>query len=97
SPQVSLLQKNASSPVLCHVTGFFPNNVRITWMKNGQKHFKDVKVGTLLPNEDGTFQKTVTLQVEADEWRKNEYACVVKLKSKTIRKRLTENEIRTNN
>lgn len=97
SPQVSLLQKNASSPVLCHVTGFYPSNVKITWMKNGQKDYKDVKVGTLLPNEDGTFQKTVTLKAEADEWRKNEYSCVVKHQSKTIRKTLTESQIRTNN
>ncbi|XP_026111981.1 major histocompatibility complex class I-related gene protein-like, partial [Carassius auratus] len=96
SPQVSLLQKNASSPVLCHITDFYPSNIAITWMKNGQEYSKDVKVGKLLPNEDRTFQKTVTLKAEPDEWMKNEYSCVVKHQSKIIRKTLTENEIRTN-
>ncbi|XP_051745369.1 DLA class I histocompatibility antigen, A9/A9 alpha chain-like isoform X1 [Ctenopharyngodon idella] len=97
SPQVSLLQKNSSSPVLCHVTVFYPSDITITWMRNGQELYKNVKVGNLLPNEDGTFQKTVTLQAEPDEWRKNEFSCVVKHQNKTIRKTLTENEIRTNN
>ncbi|KAK2917072.1 hypothetical protein Q8A67_001446 [Cirrhinus molitorella] len=93
SPQVSLLQKNASSPVLCHATGFYPSSITITWIKSGQElleHNENVKVGTLLPNEDGTFQKTVTLKAEPDEWRKNEYSCVVKHKSKTIIKTLTD-------
>ncbi|CAM4306238.1 unnamed protein product [Leuciscus chuanchicus] len=66
-------------------------------MKNRLEHYKDVKVGKLLPNEDGTFQKTVTLKAEPDEWKKNVYSCVVEHKSKTIRKTLTVNEIRTNN
>ncbi|RXN37573.1 MHC class I [Labeo rohita] len=97
SPQVSLLQKNCSSPVLCHATHFYPSNIIITWMKNGLELYKDVKVGKLLPNGDGTFQKTVTLKAQPDEWRKNEYSCVVKHTRETIRKTLTENEIRTNN
>ncbi|XP_051745353.1 major histocompatibility complex class I-related gene protein-like isoform X1 [Ctenopharyngodon idella] len=97
SPQVSLLQKNSSSPVLCHVTVFYPSDITITWMRNGQELYKNVKVGKLLPNEDGTFQKIVTLQTEPDEWRNNEFSCVVEHQNKTIRKTLTENEIRTNN
>ncbi|KAK9978712.1 hypothetical protein ABG768_020451 [Culter alburnus] len=97
SPQVSLSQKNSSSPLLCHVTHFYPSDITITWMRNGQELYKNVKVGKLLPNEDGTFQKTVTLQTEPDEWRKNEFICVVKHQSKTFRKTLTEKEIRTKN
>ncbi|XP_067236732.1 DLA class I histocompatibility antigen, A9/A9 alpha chain-like [Chanodichthys erythropterus] len=97
SPQVSLLQKNASSPVSCHVTHFYPSDITITWMRNGQEHYEDVQFGKLLSNEDGTFQKTVTLKAEPDEWRKNEFSCVVEHKSKTFRKTLTEKEIRTNN
>lgn len=65
-------------------------------MKNGQEHYKDVKAGKLLPNEDGTFQKTVALKTEPDEWRRNEFSCVVEHQSRTIRKTLTEKEIRTN-
>lgn len=83
--------------MLCHVTVFYPSDITVTWMRNGRELYKNVKVGKLLPNEDGTFQKTVTLQTEPDEWRKNEFSCVVKHQNKTIRKTLTENEIRTNN
>lgn len=96
SPEVSLLQKDPSSPVTCHVTGFYPEQVAISWLKNGQDHDEDVDLGLPLPNEDGTFQKMSTLRVTPDELKKNEYSCVVEHKSKTIRKILTEKEIRTN-
>ncbi|KAK9958011.1 hypothetical protein ABG768_012194 [Culter alburnus] len=93
SPQVSLLQKDSSSPVTCHATGFYPSGVTITWMKNGQDHHEDVDLGELLPNEDGTFQKTSTLRVTPDEWKNNEFSCVVEHQGETK----TEDEIRTNN
>ncbi|KAI4897423.1 hypothetical protein NFI96_031986, partial [Prochilodus magdalenae] len=35
-PEVDLLQKDSSSPVVCHATGFFPKNVMISWQKNGE-------------------------------------------------------------
>nr|AXY65410.1 MHC class I antigen [Ctenopharyngodon idella] len=95
SPQVSLLQKTPSSPVTCHATGFYPSGVTITWMKNGQEHHEDVDLGELLPNEDGTFQKSSTLRVTPEEWKKNKFSCVVEHQGKTVRE--TEDEIRTNN
>nr|AXY65409.1 MHC class I antigen [Ctenopharyngodon idella] len=95
SPQVSLLQKDPSSPVTCHATGFYPSGVTISWMKNGQDHHEDVDLGELLPNEDGTFQKMSTLRVTPDEWKKNKFSCVVEHQGKTVTE--TEDEIRTNN
>ncbi|XP_067268057.1 class I histocompatibility antigen, F10 alpha chain-like [Chanodichthys erythropterus] len=92
SPQVSVLQKDPSSPVTCHATGFYPSGVTITWMKNGREHHEDVEVGELLPNEDGTFQKTSSITVTPDEWKKNEYSCVVEHQGKSV----TEDEIRSN-
>lgn len=47
-------------------------------------------------NEDGTFQKTSTITVTPDELKKSRFSCVVKHQSKTIRKILTEKEIRRN-
>ncbi|XP_051728997.1 major histocompatibility complex class I-related gene protein isoform X2 [Ctenopharyngodon idella] len=93
SPQVSLLQKDPSSPVTCHATGFYPRGIVISWMKNGQDHYEDVDLGELLPNEDRTFQKRSTLSVTPDEWKKNEFSCVVEHQGKTV----TEKKIRTNN
>uniref|UniRef100_A0A671P805 Ig-like domain-containing protein n=1 Tax=Sinocyclocheilus anshuiensis TaxID=1608454 RepID=A0A671P805_9TELE len=96
SPQVSLLQKSSSSSVSCHATGFYPSGVTVTWMRNGQEHHTDVDLSETLPNEDRTFQKTSTIRVTPDELKKNQYSCVVKHQGKTIRKILTEKEIRTN-
>ncbi|CAM4638130.1 unnamed protein product [Leuciscus chuanchicus] len=92
SPEVSLLQKSSSSSVTCHATSFYPSGVTITWMKNGQEHHEDVDLGELLPNEDGTFQKTSTLRVTPDEWKNNKFSCVVEHQGETKK----EDEIRTN-
>uniref|UniRef100_A0A672KCX4 Ig-like domain-containing protein n=1 Tax=Sinocyclocheilus grahami TaxID=75366 RepID=A0A672KCX4_SINGR len=97
APELSLLQKNFSSPVECHITGFYPAAVTITWLKNGQEHYEDVDFGDLLPNMDGTFQKTVTLTVFPDEWKKNQYVCVVEHEGNTIQKILRKDEIKSNN
>ncbi len=96
SPQVSLLQKDPSSPITCHATGFYPKDVTISWQKNKQDHDEDVDLGELIVNEDGTFQKTSTLNVKPDEWKMNVYECVVEHKRRTIRSILTEDKIRTN-
>ncbi|KAL0167298.1 hypothetical protein M9458_039142, partial [Cirrhinus mrigala] len=96
SPQVSLLQKDPSSPVACHATGFYPSGVTINWQKNGQDQDEDVDLGGIVPNEDGTFQVMSTLSVKPEEWKKNTYECVVEHKSRTTRSVLTEDNIITN-
>ncbi|XP_050957572.1 class I histocompatibility antigen, F10 alpha chain [Labeo rohita] len=96
SPQVSLLQKDPSSPVACHATGFYPIGVTINWQKNGQDHDEDVDLGGIVPNEDGTFQVMSTLNVKPEEWKKNKYECVVEHKSRTTKSVLTEDKIKTN-
>ncbi|XP_028821951.1 major histocompatibility complex class I-related gene protein-like, partial [Denticeps clupeoides] len=70
-PQVSLLQTDPSSPVVCHATGFYPDKVKINWQKDGQELHEDVDVGETLPNHDGTFQKRAELKVTPDVWKKN--------------------------
>ncbi|XP_056093757.1 major histocompatibility complex class I-related gene protein-like [Rhinichthys klamathensis goyatoka] len=97
APEVSLLQQNLSSPVVCHATGFYPSGVSITWLRNGVNHYNDVELGELLPNEDGTFQRKSTLCVSPDEWYNNQFTCEVEHEGKTIQKTLTEDEIKSNN
>ncbi|XP_052441300.1 H-2 class I histocompatibility antigen, Q9 alpha chain [Carassius gibelio] len=92
SPQVSLLQRSSSSQVTCHATGFYPSGETISWMKNGQDHDEDVDLGELLPNEDGTFQRSSELKVTPEELKNNKFICVVEHQGKTI----TAKEIRTN-
>ncbi|XP_048038157.1 major histocompatibility complex class I-related gene protein-like [Megalobrama amblycephala] len=97
-PKVSLLQKNPDSPVECHVTGFLFRNTTISWKKNGQAMSDKLESRDTLPNEDRTFQRTVALYVHPDEWKKNQYTCVVEHKSltETSQKILTEDEITRN-
>nr|NP_919384.1 major histocompatibility complex class I UFA precursor [Danio rerio]AAD41071.1 MHC class I protein [Danio rerio] len=79
APEVFMLQKDPSSPIVCQATGFYPSNIMMTWQKNKEEHFEDVDVGATLTNADGTFQKTVTLSVKPEEWKNNKeaYRCVV--------------------
>ncbi|XP_036416366.1 H-2 class I histocompatibility antigen, Q9 alpha chain-like [Colossoma macropomum] len=77
SPEASLFQKDSSSPVVCHATGFFPKAVMISWQKNGEDLHEDVELRETLPNEDGTFQKRIVLTVSPEELNRNQYSCVI--------------------
>ncbi|KAJ8335315.1 hypothetical protein SKAU_G00409540 [Synaphobranchus kaupii] len=81
APEVSLLQKDSSSPVTCHVTGFFPSGVMVTWKKNGEDLYVDVELGEPVPNGDGTFQTRSHLSVKPEDWKSQEYTCTVQHKS----------------
>eukprot|EP00063_Salmo_salar_P022132 XP_013996967.1 PREDICTED: BOLA class I histocompatibility antigen, alpha chain BL3-7-like [Salmo salar] len=97
-PSVSLLQKTPSSPVTCHATGFYPSGVMVFWQKDGQEQHEDVEHGETLPNDDGTFQKSAHLTVTSEEWKINQYQCVVQVTGikEDFIKVLTESEIQTN-
>uniref|UniRef100_A0A3B3QNR5 Ig-like domain-containing protein n=1 Tax=Paramormyrops kingsleyae TaxID=1676925 RepID=A0A3B3QNR5_9TELE len=96
--KVSLLQKDPSSPVTCHTTGFFPKGIVVTWRKDGEDMHSDVEVGETLPNGDGKFQITSKLTVKPEDWKMNSYSCVVQHKSlqDDIAVLLEEKNIRTN-
>lgn len=76
-PSVSLLQKSPSSPIRCHATGFYPNRALLFWRKDGDETHEDVEHGEILPNEDGSFQMTVDLNVSSvniEDWER--FDCV---------------------
>nr|AYC61986.1 class I histocompatibility antigen A1 [Anguilla japonica] len=82
APKVSLLQKASPSPGLtCHVTGFYPRGVMVTWQRNGKELDEDVELGETMPNEDGTFQTRSHLTVKPEDWKGQEYTCTVQHKS----------------
>ncbi|XP_036436030.1 BOLA class I histocompatibility antigen, alpha chain BL3-7-like [Colossoma macropomum] len=91
-PEVLFLQKT-SSPVVCFATGFYPRAVIMSLQRNGEDVSQNVSVGETLPNDDGTFQKNVSLSVTPEEWNKNRYSCVVQHNDRI--KNLTE-DIETN-
>ncbi|KAK0154457.1 Major histocompatibility complex class I-related gene protein [Merluccius polli] len=80
-PEVSLLQRRPSSPVVCHATGFYPDRVVVFWRRDGEELYEHVDHGEVLPNPDGTFQVSVDLDlasVPREDWRR--YECVVQVK-----------------
>ncbi|KAL7839156.1 hypothetical protein SRHO_G00258140 [Serrasalmus rhombeus] len=77
SPEVSLFQKDSSSPVVCHATGFFPKAVMISWQKNGEDLHEDMALRETLPNQDGTFQKRSVLTVSPEELNRHDYTCII--------------------
>ncbi|KAK0153589.1 Major histocompatibility complex class I-related gene protein [Merluccius polli] len=97
-PEVSLLQRRPSSPVVCHATGFYPDRVVVFWRRDGDELYEHVDHGEVLPNPDGTFQVSVDLDlvsVPREDWRR--YECVVQLKGiEDILTRLDPALIRTN-
>ncbi|KAI4905594.1 hypothetical protein NFI96_011429, partial [Prochilodus magdalenae] len=79
-PEVSLFQKDSSSPVVCHATGFFPKAVMIFWKKNGEDVHEDVELRETLPNQDGTFQRRSILTLSPEELDNGKHTCVIQHK-----------------
>ncbi|KAM4550822.1 major histocompatibility complex class I-related gene protein-like isoform 2-T2 [Fundulus diaphanus] len=78
-PSVSFLQKSSSSPVSCHATGFYPNRAEMFWRKDGEE-VSPLTKGEILPNNDGTFQMSVDIDLSSvapEDW--NKYECVYQL------------------
>ncbi|XP_076027650.1 major histocompatibility complex class I-related protein 1-like isoform X2 [Genypterus blacodes] len=98
-PSVSLLQKSPSSPVTCHASGFYPNRIMLFWRRDGEEVHEGVEPGVSLPNHDGTFQRSVHLDLSSvppADWEK--YECVFKIsgaQEPTVTK-LERERIRTN-
>ncbi|KAK1155288.1 BOLA class I histocompatibility antigen, alpha chain BL3-7-like isoform X5 [Acipenser oxyrinchus oxyrinchus] len=81
-PKVRLLEKKAVQPagseVTCHVTGFYPREVEVTWLRDGQGPLEEgVWSGEVLPNMDGTYQVRKTLTVSPEEQERHRYTCQV--------------------
>ncbi|KAL3971781.1 xenotropic and polytropic retrovirus receptor 1 [Sarotherodon galilaeus] len=79
-PSVSLLQKTPSSPVSCHATGFYPNRAMMFWRKDREEIHERVVHREMLPNQDGTFQIQIDLNISSvtpEDWRR--YDCVFQL------------------
>ncbi|MGH0190439.1 UNVERIFIED_CONTAM: hypothetical protein FKN15_046418, partial [Acipenser sinensis] len=81
-PKVRLFVKKAAesadSEVTCHVTGFYPRDVDVTWVRDRQDTLEEgVWVGEVLPNNDGTYQVRKTLTVSPEEQKKHRYTCQV--------------------
>ncbi|XP_043995152.1 H-2 class I histocompatibility antigen, Q9 alpha chain-like [Gambusia affinis] len=79
-PSVSFLQTSPSSPVCCNATGFYPRRAEMFWRKDGEEIHDGVEKQEILPNNDGTFQMSIYIDlssVPTEDWTK--YKCVFQL------------------
>ncbi|CAH2314629.1 MHC class Ia alpha antigen [Pelobates cultripes] len=75
-PQVIILsqQSYGFTKLHCQVYGFYPQDIDVTWKRNGIEIPLD-EAKQILPNTDGTYQIRITVKVPARE--KEGYACYV--------------------
>ncbi|XP_032435794.1 H-2 class I histocompatibility antigen, Q9 alpha chain-like [Xiphophorus hellerii] len=97
-PWLSLLQKLSSSQVSCHATGFYPSRAEMYWRRDGEEIHEEVNKGEILPNNDGTFQMSVDLNISSissNDWMR--YECVFQLSGlKDLVIKLEPEKIQTN-
>ncbi|MGD1458132.1 class II MHC alpha chain Ig domain-containing protein, partial [Vibrio harveyi] len=78
-PQTSIyaeedVQLNVENTLICHVTGFFPPPVRVSWTKNNEA-LKEDSLSQYRPNDDGTYNIFSSLPFTPDEG--DIYSCTV--------------------
>ncbi|KAI1893202.1 hypothetical protein AGOR_G00121270 [Albula goreensis] len=81
-PQVHLIEKHALTSseieVTCHVTGFYPRDIRVEWLVAGGLPLEEgVRSGVVLPNGDGTYQLRMSLTVSEEAQGTQSYSCLV--------------------
>ncbi|XP_076859331.1 HLA class II histocompatibility antigen, DP alpha 1 chain-like isoform X2 [Brachyhypopomus gauderio] len=69
------VQLGVRNTLICHVTGFFPPPVRVSWTRNNEKVTEGVSVSQYYPNRDGTFNMFSTLSFTPQEG--DIYTCTV--------------------
>ncbi|XP_043085065.1 H-2 class II histocompatibility antigen, A-U alpha chain-like [Puntigrus tetrazona] len=79
-PETSVYTKNevqlgVKNSLVCHVTGFFPPPVNMSWTKNNVIVTEGVSVSQYRPRSDGTFHIFSSLDIVPEE--KDIYSCTV--------------------
>ncbi|CAH2223753.1 MHC class I antigen [Pelobates cultripes] len=72
--KVSDQKADGATKLLCQVYGFYPRDVDVNWKRDGIEVPSD-EAKQVLPNTDGTYQITVTVEVLPEEM--NRHSCHV--------------------
>lgn len=59
----------------CQVTGFYPRDIEVKWVKNGEVTLQGTAAKDILPNHDGTYQTWESVEIDPQE--KATYSCHV--------------------
>uniref|UniRef100_A0A8C1GPT4 Si:busm1-194e12.11 n=1 Tax=Cyprinus carpio TaxID=7962 RepID=A0A8C1GPT4_CYPCA len=79
-PQTSIYLKDdvelgVQNTLICHVTGFYPPSLSISWTKNNANVTEDISLSQYRPSDDGTFNIFSTLKFTPAEG--DIYSCTV--------------------
>nr|XP_056723198.1 BOLA class I histocompatibility antigen, alpha chain BL3-7-like [Euleptes europaea] len=61
--------------LICRAHGFYPREIEVTWMKDGEDRKPDTFTGGVFPNSDGTYH--TWLSIEVDPRERDRYRCRV--------------------
>ncbi|XP_074386075.1 class I histocompatibility antigen, F10 alpha chain-like isoform X2 [Zonotrichia albicollis] len=59
----------------CHVYGFYPKTIAVSWMKGGETLDQETEWGGVVPNSDGTFHTWARIEALPEE--REQYRCRV--------------------
>ncbi|XP_067391839.1 rano class II histocompatibility antigen, A beta chain-like [Emydura macquarii macquarii] len=66
------------SRLVCHVTGFYPRDIEVTWERAGQGVQGEQVTSGIRPNGDPTFQVRVSIELGQEGVGPTEHVCVVR-------------------
>ncbi|KAL8213490.1 UNVERIFIED_CONTAM: hypothetical protein K2H54_066021, partial [Gekko kuhli] len=61
--------------LFCQLYGFYPKEIEVTWMKDGEDQAPETLTGGVIPNSDGTYHTWLSINVNPKE--KDRYRCRV--------------------
>uniref|UniRef100_K7FYF3 Ig-like domain-containing protein n=1 Tax=Pelodiscus sinensis TaxID=13735 RepID=K7FYF3_PELSI len=64
--------------LVCHVTGFYPRDIEVTWERRGQVAQGEQLSSGIRPNGDHTFQIQVSIELGQEGAGPTEHVCVVR-------------------
>ncbi|KAM6993511.1 class I histocompatibility antigen, F10 alpha chain-like [Passerculus sandwichensis] len=72
---VSGREEHGTLILSCHVYGFYPNTIAVSWMKGGETLDQETQWGGIVPNSDGTFHTWARIEALPEE--REQYRCRV--------------------
>ncbi|XP_023583859.1 major histocompatibility complex class I-related gene protein isoform X1 [Trichechus manatus latirostris] len=78
-PPLVRVNRQETSPgittLFCRAHGFYPPEISMIWMRDGEEIIQEIDYGDILPSGDGTYQTWIS--VEMDSQSSNIYSCHV--------------------
>nr|AHC72439.1 major histocompatibility complex class I [Caiman crocodilus] len=69
------LSRDGRTTLCCRVHGFYPRDVAVVWLKNGEAQPQETRSSWVLPSGDGTYQTWATIEIDPSS--NHDYSCRV--------------------